>query len=77
MRGKQRREKIRIYPAGILKSVVCGELSDDPEIDRHVSQREAKVYQQCFFARLLGQQYREIGGEGGDSTATFGAEKHE
>src|SRR5271157_5991136 len=77
MRGQQRREKTRIQPAGIAKGVLSGVISDDPEMDRHVSQREAEVDQQGFPARLLGQRYREIGGDGGDSAAAFGAEKDE
>ena len=77
MRDQQRREKTRIQPAGIAKGVVCGVVSDDPEVDRHVSEREAEVDQQGFPAGFLGQRYREIGGDGGDSTAAFGAEKDE
>jgi hypothetical protein len=56
---------------------VCRKLGDDPEIDSHVSQWDTKVDQQSFLAGLLGQQYREYGGDGGDPASALGAHKYE
>jgi hypothetical protein len=48
-----------------------------PRLMRRVSQREAEINQEGSIARLLGQRYGKIGGEGGDSAAAFGAQKDE
>jgi len=69
--------KFAIYPAGILKSVVCGELSDDPEMIATSPSGRPRSINSVFSPDSWANNTAKIGGEGGDSTATFGAEKHE
>jgi len=75
--GQERGKETSIQAAVILKSVDGGVLSDHPEVEGRVTKGETEVDQQGALARLLGQRYGKIGGNGGDSAAAFGAEKHE
>src|ERR1035441_2756792 len=70
-------EKTRIQPAGLLKSVDCRVLSLEPEVERGVSQREIKIDQHGALGRFLGQRYRKIAGDGGNTGAALGAEEYE